>query len=708
MSTDNDNQAILPQRQSVIDIEDDALEKINNNKEVEKQYLEGEEHKEIQENPSLRPNLTEIMIPKEEINSAKQIFLKDKLSKMKIDKNLLHGINKSMDKQMKNVENDILENQILMTEVPKKLNKALSHSLQKFSTTNFEKKNKLKTIKDLQIEKDILNLKLKKIISNEKILENEGSLHAEGMTAISPVDQRIYNSKKKTLNDKKNELLNKIEQIEDKLKQIIINGDESSRRERIKNYIENFERDKEIIETRAKKYFQETKERNQRIANDLNKKAEKIKKEIYEKRREEELKKNEILKKFKEQEKAVVQKRTKINDEKAKKFKPFLKNKFPKENVRNYLFYKKDEEYQEKEKNLVDKENIKRREKMKIDFNELNEFEKNVINNREKFGIENTERKKKLILEWKERKGALPTYISRKQEMVQNELKKEMEKEEYKKELNLALKQKKMLFGYKIKNSKQPEINNKLKIQRTNLIKSLENPRLAVKEYFLIQRQKKQEELDNKKENKDKDKVNQENEENEEDTEKNENKENDKNKEIKESKDIKVVIKNRSTKIFNLKNNPSINQFNDSIKSIEKKNSLSPIKIVYPVHPKPQTKIDYLSEMRIEKEKKKVKQKNMKRNALSNQKNDSDFNDQALNSERWEKVVNSDRGNLLQNINLVKEKAKIMEDEVKQKEKILKFNGGVMNNPEIGQKISDLIIDSIEAKLSILNKFSDI
>ena len=41
------------------------------------------------------------------------------------------------------------------------------------------------------------------------------------------------------------------------------------------------------------------------------------------------------------------------------------------------------------------------------------------------------------------------------------------------------------------------------------------------------------------------------------------------------------------------------------------------------------------------------------------------------------------------------------------KEQILKFNGGVMNNPEIGQKISDLIFDSIEAKLSILNKFSD-
>jgi hypothetical protein len=700
MSTDNNDQEILSKRQSINETERINLDNINNTKEVEKQFLEGEEHKEIKESHSLRTNLTEIMSLKEDNNSAKQIFLKDKISKMKIDKNLLNGINKSMDKQMKNVENDILENHILMTEVPKNLNKLLSHSSQRIPITNFEKKNKLKTIKDLQVEKESLNLKLQKIISNEKILDNEGYLHADGISgSISPVDQKIYNSKKKLLNEKKNELLNKIDQIEDKLKQIIINGDESTRKERIKNYLENFERDKEIIETRAKKYFQETKERNQRIANDLNKKAEKIKKEIYEKCKEEELKKNKILKKLKEQEKAVVQKRTKINDEKVNMYKPFLKNKFPKDNIRQYLFVKKDEEYQEKEKNLVDKENIRRKEKMKMDFNEINEFEKNVINNREKFGLENAERKKKLILEWKERKGILPTYISRKQEMVQDELKKEMEMKEHKKELTLALKQKKILFGNKIKNHKQPEINDKLKTQRTNLIKSLENPRLAVKEYFLIQRKKKFEELLNNK------KENEENQENEEETENKENNETKENNENKEIRDINTVNSKRTIK-FKLKTNESINKLNDSVQSTEKKNTLSPIKIVYPVHPKPQTKIDYLSEMRIEKEKKE-KQKNLKRNALSSQKTDGSNNDHVLNNERWDKVVNSNKGSLMQNINIVKEKAKIMDDEIKQKEKILKLNGGVGNNPEIGEKISNLIIDSIEAKLSILNKFNE-
>ena len=36
-------------------------------------------------------------------------------------------------------------------------------------------------------------------------------------------------------------------------------------------------------------------------------------------------------------------------------------------------------------------------------------------------------------------------------------------------------------------------------------------------------------------------------------------------------------------------------------------------------------------------------------------------------------------------------------------EKLLKLNGGVGNNPKIGKKVSNLIIDSIEAKLKILN-----
>ena len=39
-------------------------------------------------------------------------------------------------------------------------------------------------------------------------------------------------------------------------------------------------------------------------------------------------------------------------------------------------------------------------------------------------------------------------------------------------------------------------------------------------------------------------------------------------------------------------------------------------------------------------------------------------------------------------------------------QKVLKLNGGIENNPHLGKKLSSLLIDSIEAKLSILNSIN--
>ena len=648
-------------------LDQQSLENIIKSKEVEKQYLEGEIHKEITDN-QINENLTEVNnnnIKEEKIPFLKYNFLKDKLSKMQTSETITLGINKSIDKQMKNLQTDIFDNKILMTEVPKQLNNLLSKSLVK-STKDFENKNKLKAIRELQDEKNILNIKLQKIISNEKFLESEGHMESGGGLSnrtFSPVDEKVFQSKKKLLGEKKNELMNKIEEIEDKINKIVVTVGGTTRKERLKVYIENFEKDKELIESRAKKYYKEAKERKQRIANDLNNKADKIKKELNEKTKEEELKKAEILKKLKDQEKATVQKRTKINDEKVNMFIPFLKKKIPKENLRQYLFVKKDEEFQQKEKTLLDKENLKRKEKMKMDFNEINEFEKNVLTNIEKSQTENAERKKKLLIEWKERKSVLPTYISPKQEMVQEELRKEMEEEENKKERGFALNKKRFEFGYEIKNNMQPGINEKLKKQRTDLIKSLEDPKTVLRENLLFQRHKKEEELLNENNNKD--------------------------------DNIDNINKNLKKKI-KIKINRSNAKLNNSINTYKRKKALSPIRIIYPLHPKPDGKIDYLLEMRVEKEKQKLK-----RNTFSN---DNEAKKKG-NNLKWEKEIKSEKGTFIENVNFVKEKARIMDDELKKNQKMLDLYGGVKNNPNIAKKISNLLIDSIEAKLSILNKF---
>ena len=48
-----------------------------------------------------------------------------------------------------------------------------------------------------------------------------------------------------------------------------------TKREKLQNYRENFERDKEIIEARAKKYFKELEKRKKRLDNDINQLVEK-------------------------------------------------------------------------------------------------------------------------------------------------------------------------------------------------------------------------------------------------------------------------------------------------------------------------------------------------------------------------------------------------------------------------------------------------
>ena len=41
-------------------------------------------------------------------------------------------------------------------------------------------------------------------------------------------------------------------------------------------------------------------------------------------------------------------------------------------------------------------------------------------------------------------------------------------------------------------------------------------------------------------------------------------------------------------------------------------------------------------------------------------------------------------------------------------EQLMKLNGGIENNPELGKKVSSLLIESIEAKLSILKKVNEV
>ena len=643
MSTRKNNNKI----KSIKESSQKIINENSNIKELEKRYLKGEKHKEINEiNEKEKEKENELQSSLNENNSNENKdsnksqsnkLLKEKLSNIDINIKALTGINKGMEKQIKDIEQDILDNQILITEPKKKfdMNKKKPEIIK-----DFENKKKLKTIKGLNEFRNHLNSKLQKILLQENYLQNEGNLDNINLPEkyISLVDQNIYESKKNLLEEQKEKLMKKIDLIEEDLKTLTLGGEELTRKNRIKNYLQDFEKDKKIIESRAKKYYKESIERNKRIEKDLNKKYDKMKKEMEMKITEEKAKQIENFKKMKEKEKQIIEKRCKENDEIYNKYKPYISRKM-KENIKDYLFLKKEEAFKNEEKLLIEKENLRRKEKMKINFNEINEFEKNINLQQEKTKTEQNERKKKLFLEWKERKSSLPTY-----NLNLNKNKEESDEENNEDKDNGIItardkKDKMLLFANEIKNKRQPEINEKLKNKRMLLIQSIENPKMAVKlsHKLLFQKYKKFSD--------------------------------DLNKEIKTNK--------------------------NTLKDIKLNNSLSPRrnkKRLYPLHPKSKTKIDYLTELIIKKEKKK---------SLSNEKDlKEDFN-----KAKWSKEINDKNGSVTENINYVKEQTKIIDNKIKQKEQFLKLNGGVENSPEIGQEMSKLIIDSIGAKLSILKAY---
>ena len=69
-------------------------------------------------------------------------------------------------------------------------------------------------------------------------------------------------------------------------------------------------------------------------------------------------------------------------------------------------------------------------------------------------------------------------------------------------------------------------------------------------------------------------------------------------------------------------------------------------------------------------------------------------------------MISNNKYSLLENVEQIKLKAQMLEHQAKMKEKFLHLNGGAQKNPEIGENVSNMIIDAIKAKLTILENIS--
>ena len=657
----------------------------------EKIYLEGEPHIEdtTEEKEIMCPPIDEKMkIGRKnlEIFRPREKYLKEKMSQLNYDEKLLTDIQKDLGNQVEDIKTQIQEKNIMITEVPKDLNKYIVRSsstenkIIKYSNEDYELKKKHKIIKELKEEEITLKQKLKKIDENENLLNNEGFMNLNNSTEkITKFDKSLNEQHKKNIKNKKNELNERLKEVQFQLEQYIQqdNFNKYSKKEKLEIFKSNFERDKEIIEERAKKYLKETNERNKRLAKDMNQLIEKRKKEIEQKQKEDEEKKKKILDKMIEKEKAIEKARLKEKTDLMLKYKPYRLEKCEK-TQKDYLFDIYDKRYQKQEQKLLDQVNNTRKLKNKtVTSEELENFWVKIDEKKEELKKIKEKKDKKEMEKFEMCKSYKPSYVSQFNEMVDDEYNKLMEKEKIKKDEIMALKKLKEDYGKKRSQVKY-DINEKLKKERMDKILILENPKLVqIKDTF--------------------------------------------KEKLKNGKKKRILLKKRDpTKPSKYpwleKSLEKLQKLNNS--AILESNVIKKPKKIrytsYSARKEKQKEEDEKEENKDKKEEKgkkedkeKIKQKidylqKMRKKRLKKESSQNEINNEERRK-KWEEKLGKNE-NIISNINSVKNDADNLGKKAEMEEQLLKLNGGVANNPQLGKKVSGLLIGSIEAKLSILNQ----
>ena len=678
---------------------------------TEELYLKGEPHIDITESnnevmlPSLDENLkTEPKV--EKVFRPREKYLKEKISKLNFDEKLINNIQKDLSSQIESLRNQKVE----ITDKPQDLNKYIIRSsstennIIKYSDEDYELKKKHKIIKELKDEEILLKQKLNKIEENEALLNNEGFMNLNNSSdCITPFDKSKKEQHIKDIKKKKNDINERIKEIEFRIS-LLLEEDKNklTKKEKLQNFKENFERDKEIIEERAKKYLKETKERNQRLANDINQLVERRKKEIEEKEKKDELEKDKIRKKFIEKEKAIEQKRLKEKTEIMLKYKPYMNQKNDK-TENDYLFGIYDKRYKQNEQKLIDKVNNDKKNKNKtVTSAELQDFWTKIDEKKEELKIKKEKKERKEMEKFEMAKSFKPSYIGHFAEMIDEEYTKFREKEQNRKDEIMGNKLLKENFGKKLL-KRHYIINENLKQERLNKILALENPKLVqIKDTFhkKLQNSRKKRILLKKRDPTKPSKYPW--------LEKSlKEMQNMNNSAIIESHLIKRPKSLRYSASFtagneNAEETKGNEENKDNKYNKEKKENKK--KKVIPLDPK---QIDYLKVLREEKKEKEEKKKKEKEDREKGIITEKGNEDKKQNIKKKKKKVlktkEEEEEEIIHNINNAKLNAANLEQKAEMEEKFMNLNGGIEKNPEMGKKVSDLLIGSIKAKLNIMN-----
>ncbi len=232
-SKDNAPEDKKPPTKQISQIEKGDQNQENNpeiTEEIEKKMLEGQEHIEnVQQEPGSEQqgaNESPKESPKKQILiKPRETYLQDKISKMNYNKNLMTNIQKELGDKVKTI---IKDENVLITQVPKDLNKYIKKEIAKSERNvneNYLNKQKYKEVKKLNDELTGLKKNLNQLEQNEKLLQDEGFVQLnssqKGYAQNTMFDKSIKDQQLKSIQDKKEKLTEKIKSIEFQIKCIM-------------------------------------------------------------------------------------------------------------------------------------------------------------------------------------------------------------------------------------------------------------------------------------------------------------------------------------------------------------------------------------------------------------------------------------------------------------------------------------------------------
>ena len=521
---------------------------------------------------------------------------------------------------------------------------------------NILKQNEEQIIKDIH-----------KINNNINLLKNETSMNNVNNIHDLNKEKKKIEDKIKALEKEKSLFIEKLEEIKNRRNSMNYQQEkelgiiEKNKKLKLKKFIDdlNNKEKNEIIEEKIKKIQEDSKKLQLKMKSDLeeviNKKN--FKMDQLEKEKEDKIKK--YLNDMKEEEKKYIKTRNQKAKEQLLKLKELqLENNKQQKNTKTIHLYKKIEDtFLKNEEDKVKIENKSRKEKMKhIDLNEFNELAKNFDEMKSKQLYESKLKIKKQREIWSQRYKLIPEYVNPLNKVIEEE-KNIMKKKE----------QEKILEMQKLKDlQKQYKVPKPLIIAKEKTIDIVDQRKQKSKKILIksssysdVIRQKMMVKFNTTKNKKEKGE--------EADTNIN------KAKDIINFKLPLICLKEKYRKV---------NKSFEKDKNNNQNHELS---------------TDYLNQRRLINEKNRERKRNL--GELSN----LDYS--KTNDIRKLIKENGLDENMLK---MAKSKLEILDEKKKQKSLLLKLNGGIANKPDLGEEICDLMIDSIQARLSIIQEIENL